>query len=134
MKFLLDHNLPPVWAPVLDLLTEKQWGPKHRIFKLSDKFAPNTPDVVWLKELARQGDWSVISKDFFRKGRVERNVFRANDVNVFVLAKSYLGSHDYWRSTAQLILWWPKIIAQAESTRRQAVQVPWNLSSRFTAI
>jgi hypothetical protein len=26
MNFLLDHNLPLVWAPVLDLLTEKQWG------------------------------------------------------------------------------------------------------------
>jgi hypothetical protein len=134
MNFLLDHNLPPVWAPVLNLLTEKQFGPKHQVRKLSDVFKPSTPDMVWLKELAVEGDWSVISKDFFRKGRIERNAFRANDVNVFVLSKHYLGSQDYWRSTAQLILWWPKIIAQAESIRRQAVQVPWNLSSRFTAI
>ncbi len=102
MNFLLDHNLPPVWAPVLSMLTARKFGPKHRVCKLSDDFAPDTPDVVWLKKLAIEGNWSVISKDFFRKGRVERNAFRSHEVNIFVLAKPYLGTLDYWHSTAYL--------------------------------
>lgn len=44
--------------------------PEHRVFHLRDKFEqPNTEDAKWMKELAVEADWIIITADV----RISRN-------------------------------------------------------------
>jgi hypothetical protein len=53
LKFLLDHNLPPVWAKGLNEFSANQFDAKAftQVVALRDKFPHSTPDVEWLKSL-----------------------------------------------------------------------------------
>jgi predicted nuclease of predicted toxin-antitoxin system len=59
VRFFLDNNLSPKIARALDCLTQ----PKHSVRHLRDLFAPETQDVTWMQELARQGSWIILSAD-----------------------------------------------------------------------
>jgi PIN like domain len=135
LKFLFDHNLPPSWARGLDALSLKQFeaGTVNEVVALKDKFPHNTIDAVWLKALSTEGDWTVISGDFFRKSKAEKELVRSSGLNVFVLPKVW-HSQPHWVRTARLIEWWPKIVAQANSVDKACFELPWRVSGKFTQI
>ena len=134
MNFLLDHNLPPSWARGLGEFSKDKFEFEVHVFSLREKFSPNTPDVTWLTELGNQGDWVVVSGDFFRKGKSERELIRKFGLNVFVLGKAWHDKHPFWARTAQLVHWWPRIVGQANTVNNTAVEVPWRTSGRFNQI
>jgi hypothetical protein len=133
VKFFLDNNLPPNWAACLSAASNNQFAGAQVecVTHLKDSYARNTPDVVWIEDLARQKDWVVISGDAFRKSNsAERKVLRSRGLSVFVMQSSW-SSHPYWEKSAQLLLWWPRIVAQAHSAECVAMEVPWRSASRF---
>jgi len=65
VKFLFDNNLAPKLAHGLNEMVE----PHHRIFHLKDKFPGNTKDEVWMKSLAAEDDWVIVTADV----RISRN-------------------------------------------------------------
>ena len=137
MKFLLDHNLPPVWAKGLNEFSANQFDSKSfsQVVALRDKFRHGTLDIEWLKALGEEGGWAVVSADFFRsKGNAEREMIRRQGLSVFVLNKAWHKSHTFWPRTAQLLLWWPEIVRQANSVQASAVEVPWKTSSKFIGL
>lgn len=75
MKFIFDNNLPPTLARGIGELSKFDPDVKA-VIPLKDKFAPNTPDIVWLRSLAAEGEWIVISIDRFKKSSAEREVLR----------------------------------------------------------
>lgn len=93
----------------------------------------DTPDAVWLTELSREGGWTVISSDSFRKGRIEKEIVRQSGLNIFVLPKAWQ-SQTHWPRTARLIEWWPKLVATANSMQSVYIEVPWKISGKFTQI
>lgn len=136
MKFLLDHNLPPVWAKGLQEFSAREFDPKifSGVTALRDRFPHGTPDIEWMEQLGVEGDWAVLSADFFRsKGNAEREMIRRQGLSVFVLSKSWQ-SFKFWPKTAQLIQWWPQIVAQANAARASAFEVPWRTSSKFNGL
>lgn len=136
MKFLLDHNLPPVWAKGLKEFSARQFEPKSftEVVALRDKFPHGTPDTEWLKLLGEEGGWAVVSADFFRsKGNAEREMIRRQGLSVFVLSKSWQ-NFKFWPRTAQLLHWWPEIVGQANAVQASAVEVPWKTSSKFIGL
>ena len=136
MKFLLDHNLPPVWSRGLNELSAKQFdqGACTEVLALREKFHHSTPDTEWLKHLGDEGGWAVLSADFFRsRGNAERELIRRHGLNVFVLNKSWHG-HQFWPRTAQLLHWWPRIVSQANTVSSAAMEVPWRATGKFMQI
>jgi PIN like domain len=135
LNFLFDHNLPPGWARALKELSKEhnERDTIEQVINLREKFPTNTPDAVWLSTLSREGGWTVISSDSFRKGRAEKEIVRQSGLNIFVLPKSWQ-SQTHWPRTARLIEWWPKLVATANSTRSVYMEVPWRISGKFPQI
>jgi hypothetical protein len=133
LKFLIDNNLPPALARALDALSVHGDLPVESVVPLRDHFAPDTPDIDWMTQLAAEGGWNVVSGDNFRKSTAERELLRRAGFNVFVLQKSW-SSQQYWQKSAQLVLWWPKIVDYARQSQKAAVKVPWRLTGKFEQI
>jgi hypothetical protein len=129
LKFIFDANLPPTLARGIAELSKLD--PKVEVvLPLKDRFPPNTPDLVWLNALANEGGWIVVSIDRFRKSTAEREMLRRQGLTIFVLDPQW--SKPYWGQTAQLVLWWPKILDVAKLTSKTALRVPWRFSNRST--
>ena len=85
MKFLLDNNISPFLARALHELATQH---DYCVVALRDKFPANTPDIDWIRALAKEGDWTVISADHFtKKGGLEREAIRQAGLKVFVLKR-----------------------------------------------
>ncbi|GAA0515035.1 hypothetical protein N5K27_14005 [Pigmentiphaga sp. GD03639] len=132
MNFLLDNNLPPQWAPALAEASQGVLaGRIGEVCHLRSRFPKNTDDIVWLRTLGEERDWAILSVDAFRKKNgAERQVIRQYGLSVFVLQSSW-SSRKYWDKLSQLVLWWPRIVDQANTVERAAVEVPWRVSTRF---
>ena len=133
MKFFLDNNLPPNLAGCLREASSGHFknGLVADVVHLRMDFPANTPDIDWIKALASQKDWTIISRDAFRKKNgAERKVLRQSGLSVFVLQSSW-SSHPYWDSTAQLLRWWPRIVEQANLVEGAAFEVPWRITGKF---
>jgi hypothetical protein len=65
VKFFFDNNLAARIAHGLNKMVE----PEHSVFHLRDKFPPNTEDAKWMKSLAAEADWIIITADV----RINRN-------------------------------------------------------------
>ena len=86
MKFFLDNNLSPKVAKALDAL----FGDEHSVVHLREKFAANTLDVEWISQLAKEGNWAIVSRDRFTKNNnLEKEALRRSGLIVFTLTKSW---------------------------------------------
>ena len=80
-----------------------------KVEHLNSKFAPDTPDIVWLKSLADEGDWFVITKDSqIRKRTNERKAWKDSHIPVVYLAKSWM-SFSFWDIVWRFIKSWPEL-------------------------
>jgi hypothetical protein len=129
LKFIFNNNLPPTLARGLAELSK--FNPNvETVLALKDRFPASTADIVWLKELATEGGWIVVSIDRFKKSSAEREMLRQQALTVFVLDPQW--SKQYWIQTAQLVQWWPKILEVAKLTSKTAMRVPWRFSNKST--
>jgi PIN like domain len=100
------------------------------VIPLRDKFPAGTKDSVWLKSLADETGWIVVSIDRFKKTSAEKEIIRSSGLTVFVLDPQWSAS--YWIQAAQLVKWWPKILDFASLTSKAAVRVPWRFTNKST--
>lgn len=129
MKFLFDANLPPGLARAVSALAVGIDPRVEEVAHLRDRFNESTLDHVWLRALATERNWAVISQDGFAKSDVEKALIRRAGLAVFVLEPAW-SKEKHWEKCVQLIRWWPKIVAQADLSTT-AVRVPWNTTSKF---
>jgi hypothetical protein len=133
LKFFLDNNVPPNWADCLSGASHSQFAPSavEEVVHLKKRFRANTPDIDWIEALAEDKNWTIISGDAFRKRNgMERKVLQRSGLSVFVLQSSW-ANYPYWEKTAQLIRWWPRIVDQANTVDRIAMEVPWKATGKF---
>jgi len=110
VRFFLDNNLSPKIARALNLLL----APSHTAHHLKDEFAPNTPDVVWMSDLARQSGWVIISADTaISRNPHEVRAWREAGHPVFFLKPGW--THiKLWDSASKLFRLFPDIVRLAE--------------------
>ena len=106
MRCLFDNNMPPKLARTLNYL-EGDEG----IFveHLKNKFPANKSDIEWLRELAKEGDWFVITRDNQIRSRAhERRAWKESHIPIVFLQKSWI-KQDLWEMAWRFIKYWPKL-------------------------
>lgn len=127
---------PNLWASGVAAFSHARFeaGAVSQVVHLREKFNAKTPDLEWIAALGVEGGWTIISRDGFRKKNgAERHILRQAGLSVFVLQKSW-ASQPYWNLSAQFLHWWPRIVAQACTTERATLEVPWRTSAKFQQI
>jgi len=128
VNVLFDHNMPPMIAKALDILIQKDG---HRAYPLRDKFPKNISDINLYKELGKQNDWIVISKDTKNaKRKAEKSAILKSGVLAFYLKPSVQKQKVH--EQAATILWqWDKIVAQRRLNSSGLYLIPINKGSGF---
>lgn len=112
MKALVDHNISPYIARALAILAQPHG---HDVSALVDKFGdPSVPDVEWLRQLGREGGWTVISGD----RRITRNpqehaAWLQAQVITFFLANGWHRGMPQFKFAGRLISYWPDLVGVA---------------------
>lgn len=132
MKFFVDNNIAPAIARALHALGGYDG---HQVHHLKDKFDRAVKDEVWLPELAREGNWVVLSGDYrITKRPHERQAWLMSGLTAFFLTKRWMttGFHEQaW----MLVRWWPKIFAQAERVEPgTGFLIPFAATGKFKII
>ncbi|HEX8077604.1 MAG TPA: hypothetical protein VF511_07300 [Chthoniobacterales bacterium] len=113
MRFFFDNNLPARLAKALHVLA----APEHEVIHLKEKFAPNTPDEVWMSGLATELDWVIISGDVrIGKNPHEVRAWRAAGHTIFFLKPSWM-HYDFWTQAYKFVKCFPDIAAVAAKAR-----------------
>ena len=77
MKVFFDNNFS---RPLVKIINRycKIHGKNYLICHLQDRFEPNVPDKTWIKHLASEGGWTVITLDraITRRGSEERKAMQ----------------------------------------------------------
>ena len=106
MKCLFDNNLPPKLSKTLDYLEGKEGISVEHI---KDKFPPETSDIGWIRQLAKEGDWFIVTKDNqIRKKPHERKAWKESNIPIVFLQKTWM-NHDFWEIAWRLIKYWPEL-------------------------
>ncbi len=114
MKFFFDNTTPPRLVAALRAL-EGEEG--HTLDHLRERFAPDTSDVDWIRTLATEGDWVIISGDVrISQNQFERRAWLESGLTAFFLAKGWT-TLKLWDQTWRFLKWWPDIVAQAARIR-----------------
>ena len=112
MKFFLDNNLSPRFAQALQAL-EGDGG--HEVVHLRSKFSGDAKDVAWIRSLASEGNWVIISGDMrISQREFEREAWLNSGLTAFFFAKGWTNIK-FWDQAWRLIKWWPAIVEQAQN-------------------
>jgi len=130
MKCLFDNNMPPKLAKTLKFLE----GDDGIIVEhLNEEFPPDTPDIEWIKKLAKEGGWFVITKDNqIRKRSNERKAWQESHIPVVFLSKSWM-DHDFWEIAWRFIRHWPKL-KESISRNRKIESFELTINGKITVI
>lgn len=129
MKFFFDNNLSPHIAHAMRELSKAVQGVED-VVHLSDRYARDADDQVWIPGLKTDGPWAVLSVDKFKKqGGAEREALRQAGHMVFLLEPQWL-RQSFWSQAERLVRWWPQIVNQTAIASGGAFVVPWQHSSR----
>lgn len=114
MKFFFDNNLAARIAHGLDQMVE----PEHRVFHLRDKFAPNIEDADWMKALAAETGWVIVTADV-RIGRNPHEVraWKEAGHTIFFLKPGWTDL-TFWEQANKFTKCFPQILQQAERAER----------------
>ena len=59
MRFFIDNNIAPKLARGFNEFVKGE----HEVMHLRDRFAGHTPDVEWMRGLAKESGWVILSGD-----------------------------------------------------------------------
>lgn len=108
MRFFFDNNLPVRLTKALQAL-----APEHEIIHLTDKFAANTPDVDWMRGLAGELDWIIISGDMrIGKNLHEVEAWRTAGHTIFFLKPGWI-TQAFWTQAWKFVKCFPAIVVVA---------------------
>lgn len=114
MRFFFDNNLAPKLAKSLHVLVELE----HQVVHLKDRFAANTPDENWMRALAAEKDWVIISGDLrIRKNPHEVQAWKAAGHTVFFLKPGWINL-PLWVQTWKFMKCFPEIVDAAGKAKK----------------
>ncbi len=113
MRFFFDNNLPARLAKSLNVLA----APDHEVIHLTEKFAANTSDELWMGGLAKELDWVIISGDIrINKNPHEVQAWRAAGHTTFFLKPGWT-NYSFWIQAHKFVKCFPDIIAVAAKAK-----------------
>ena len=122
MKVVIDENLPSALARALNCISKPDG---HEVLHVTDLVKRGTSDIELFEAIAKKGIQIHITQDHHHRRQIERDAIASSGMIVLVLAKTW-ASQQFFDKAARLVLWWPRIIEQAESIKPPAVfRVPW---------
>lgn len=129
MRFLFDNCLSSRIAHSIAALSGQN---REVICHLTDRFRADETDEEWLRQLASDGDWTVISGDIrIIRNRHRRRVLRDMKLTVFCLAPGWMKLR-LWDQAWRLIRRWPEIEQQAGLIEQGALfEIPIKPTARF---
>jgi PIN like domain len=99
LKFFFDNTTTPRLVAALRAL---EGGEGHKLEHLRERFAPDTPDVNWIRTLGTEGDWVIISGDVrISQNQFERRAWLESGLTAFFLGKG-------WTTLKLWMRWTPK--------------------------
>jgi len=115
MRFFFDNNLSPYLAESINALARQDGD---EVTHMRTKFPQDTPDVEWIKKLASEGNWIVVSGDLdIVRTRAEKPVWQAAGLVGFFLMKGWM-TLTPWDQAWRLVRWWPVIVTQGKIAGR----------------
>jgi PIN like domain len=116
VRFFLDNNLAAKIAKGLNGFV----SPKHQVAHLKDLFAANADDADWMKKLAEQGEWIIITADFrIGKNPHEVEAWKQAGHTIFFLKPGWL-KMNFWDQAHKFVKCFPDIIESAKRAKRGA--------------
>jgi len=101
LKYFFDNCIAPSLAKAISALGQD-------VIHLRDKFAPDTPDEIWLPAMASEGRHVVTCEADLYKRTDQRKILRDARLVCFVLPKTF-ASHGFWEQAKYIVSYWPKI-------------------------
>ena len=115
MKCFFDNMMPPKLAKTLSFMEGDDGIP---VMHINEKFPPDTPDINWIEELAKERDWFIITRDNqIRKKTNERKVWQESHIPIVFLQRTWI-NHDLWEMAWRLIKYWPKLKEYINQNRK----------------
>lgn len=120
IRFFFDRCCPAKLASLIK--SYEDISPVH-YFDDDARFEKDTPDVVWIKTLAEDGLWAVISMDgkILKKAH-EREAIRDSGLPFFLLGDSWMHvpMHEKcWK----LVKYWPTIVRAVKETKHRIYEL-----------
>lgn len=113
MRFFIDNNIAPKLARGFNQFVLGE----HEVVHLRDRFRPDTSDVNWMQELAKESGWIILSGDVaIGKNPHEVAAWKEAGHTIFFL-KSGWTNIEFWQQVQKLAKCFPDIIARAQQAR-----------------
>ncbi len=114
MKFFFDNNLSPKLAEGLNIFA----NPDHQVVHLKQKFPANVADEIWMRALAQDDCWVIITADV----RISRNphevkAWKEAGHTIFFLKPGWTDCA-FWVQLTKFTKCFPDIIKIAKHARR----------------
>jgi hypothetical protein len=114
VNFFFDNNLAPKLARSLHVLVQ----PEHKVVHLKDRFEPNVEDEEWMRTLAREESWVIVTADVrIRRNPHEVAAWKEAGHTVFFLKPGWTDL-SFWDQAAKFTKSFPEIRSTAERARR----------------
>jgi hypothetical protein len=110
VRFFIDNNIAPKLARGFDQFVRGE----HEVAHLRDRFAPNTPDVDWMRALAGENGWVILSGDVaIGRNPHEVAAWKEAGHTIFFLKAGWTNI-GFWQQVQKLAKCFPEIIKLAQ--------------------
>jgi hypothetical protein len=114
VKFFFDNNLALKIAKGLNGFV----APDHEVVHLRERFEPDTDDVEWMRGLANEENWIIVTADVnIGKNLHEIEAWKEAGHTIFFLKRGWLNLQ-FWEQAHKFTKCFPQIIEKARTARR----------------
>jgi PIN like domain len=87
VRFFFDNCVSVRFVQALRILAQIQ---EYELVHLTERFAADTPDEEWIRRLASDGDWVIISDDpRISRGQAQRKTWQESGLTAFFFADGW---------------------------------------------
>jgi hypothetical protein len=113
VRFFIDNNIAPKLARGFNEFVKGE----HEVLHLRDRFPGSAPDVVWMKGLAAESGWVILSGDVaIGRNPHEVAAWKEAGHTIFFL-KSGWTNIQFWQQVQKLAKCFPEIMERAQRAK-----------------
>lgn len=113
MRFFIDNNIAPKLARGFNQFVSGE----HEVIHLRDRFQGDTSDVTWMRALASESGWIILSGDVaIGRNPHEVAAWKEAGHTIFFLKAGWTNI-GFWQQVQKLAKCFPEIIGQARRAR-----------------
>lgn len=107
--------MAPAYAAIMAMLEESD--DPHEFVHLRKKFDASTEDVDWIRALAKEGDWVILSADVrITRDTEEREAWKESCLTAFFFSAGWVDKRRH-KQLEELLRYWPAIVRCAKNAR-----------------